>query len=212
MPSLIGSAEQSLKVRALRGGTVTEIAAFLTDIEGAYNALYDFEWTVLQWGGRRRLPPFILGELFGLFPFDHDGGELLPEYRLELRRVSIQSPGAWEFLGGLNPIQQLREYLKDRHERRKDHEYRELAEKERLILENELLRRQILEKENGILRDRVAILREAGISDTEIQQVVWSRLGPPLSRLGRHQDTKLIEGPIDDERPYQSERRGKKAR
>ena len=76
----------------------------------------------------------------------------LPDYRLEIRRIQINSPGFWEFLGALNPLQQIREYLNDRHRRRQDHKYREQAERERLMLENEMIRRQIWEKENTIFK------------------------------------------------------------
>ena len=58
----------------------------------------------------------------------------------------------------MNPLLQLREFLKQRHERRKDREYRECAEKERLRLDNELLQRQILEKENSILREQMSLM------------------------------------------------------
>lgn len=136
-----------------------------------------------------------------MLPPHQDVRDVLPEYRLELARVSIQSPGWIEVLGAVNPLREIREYLKDRHERRKDCEYREAAEKDRLQLENELLQRQILEKENGILRERVELLKEAGASDDEIRQIIWASLGQPLSRLGHHQDTKLIEGPLSDEHP-----------
>jgi hypothetical protein len=152
----------------------------------------------------RRFMP-LTEEFIGLFPFESSltqftgyAESMLPEYRLELRRVSIHSPGFWEFLGGLNPLKQLREYLNDRHERRKDQEYRELAEKERLCLENELLQRQILEKENTILRDQLSIMREVGLGDAEIRQFIWSRLGAPLAQLGRHQDNRLIEGSVNE--------------
>lgn len=209
-----GSPGQPLKLRALRGGTVTEITAFLADMEGAYNALYSFNLTVAHWyHGRRRWRRFIDPDDFfsllsieaGIAPYPNYAEYVLPEYRLDLARVSIQSPGFWEFVGSLNPLQQLREYLKDRHERRKDFEYREPAEKEKLRLENELLQRVILEKETSTLRDELAIMREVGFDDSEIKQFIWSRLGPPLSRLGRHQDTKLIEGPAgadDDDHSF----------
>lgn len=204
----IGEWESPLKIRALRGGTVTEVVTFLEDAEGAYNALYSFNLNVFGWARARRFwRRFVLpDEPFGLLPFESGpsshselGERIIPEYRLELRRVSIQSPGFWEFFGGLNPLQQMREYLNDRHERRKDQEYRILAEKERMCLENEILRRQISKEDAGILRDQVSIMREAGMGITEIQQYVWSRLGQPLSQLGRHQDTKLIEASLNDD-------------
>lgn len=204
---LIGRSEQSLRIEALRGGTVTEVVSFLADVEASYNALYSFGLIISDWRQRRRYWRRFFGpeELFGLLQLETNpalhpdfADHVLPEYQLALRRVSIQSPGFWEFVGGLNPLQQLREYLKDRHERRKDHEYREPAEKDRLRLDNELLQRLILEKETSILRDQLAIMREFGFGDAELRQFIWSRLGPPLSRLGRHQDSGLIAAPLDD--------------
>lgn len=206
----IGGRDGSLQIKALRGGTVTEISTFLRDAEDAYNALFLFNNQVssLRYGRkhfRRFLEPeeLFLTAGFGLMSnsfFAETGTDkesILPEYRLELTRVVIRSPGFWEFLGGLNPLQQLREYLKDRHERRKDMEFRECSEKKRLELENELLQRQILEKENSVLRGQLEIMREYGFDDGEIRQVVWRNLGPPLARLGQHQDTGLIEGPVN---------------
>lgn len=204
----IGDAEGPIRIKALRSGTVAEVVTFLEDMERAYNSLYSFDMTISRWFKARRYWRRFLGppeEFLGLLSFEDrpahfsdDPGTMLPEYRLELRSISIQSPGFWEFIGALNPLQQLREFLNDRHERRKDHEYRELAEKERLRLDNELLQRQIWEKENSILRDQLSIMREFGLGDTEIRQFIWSRLGVSLSQLGRHQDSGLIEGSLKD--------------
>jgi len=191
-----------LRIKGLRGGTISEITEFLVDFEGAYISFYSFEATLLRWRRARRYWPdfFFREELFGIgMEHDPDAPEyIVPTDRLELSRVLIESPGFWEFAGALNPLQQLREYLKDRHERRKDHLYRESAEKERLELENELLQAQILEKEGSILRSQILTLRELGYSQEEIRELVWTRLGPPLSRLGRHQDRGLIEGPEEE--------------
>jgi hypothetical protein len=55
-----------------------------------------------------------------------------------------------------------------------------------------------LEKENSILREQLAIMREAGLSDVETRQFIWARLGKPLSQLGRHQDSRLIEGAVEE--------------
>jgi hypothetical protein len=63
-----------------------------------------------------------------------------------------------------------------------------------LALENELLRKQIEERETANIRLWIETLRNLGISDEEIKGLLWSSLGAPLSRLGRHQDTRLIGG------------------
>src|SRR5690606_29760866 len=83
--------------------------------------------------------------------------EIPPQDRLVLNRVRIESPGFWEFLGSLNPLLHIREYLNDRHRRRQDQEYREASEKKRLELENELLQAQIEREFNTVLKERIEI-------------------------------------------------------
>ena len=191
-----------ITLTAERGGTVEEVTSFLSDLETAYIALY--------WMDKisHHLPKFPLDYLhFLYFPFAPLGvpgqarlvtEDVPPRDRLVMTRVRIESPGFWEFLGALNPLQQIREYLNDRHKRRQDREFREAAEKERLELENELLRRQIYETENAALRERIEILRKLGYSDEDIDRMIWSSVGVPLSRLGKHQDTGLISKGHDD--------------
>ena len=58
---------------------------------------------------------------------------------LVVSRVELSSPGFWEFFGSRPPLEALRKYLNDRHERRKDNDYRSDAEHRRLDLENERL-------------------------------------------------------------------------
>lgn len=187
-----------LAIAAIRGGTIGEITSFLADLESAYVALYHASTLHPDLRRvRRRVPIEFLYELPYPWALPAPGAALdpfsvPPQDRLVVSRVVIRSPGFWEFLGSLNPLHQIREYLNDRHRRRQDVEFREASEKERLILENELIRRQLYEKDNAILRDRVEILRDLGHDDDEINRIIWSGIGVPLSRLGKHQDTKLI--------------------
>jgi hypothetical protein len=58
--------------------------------------------------------------------------------------VQLTSPGFWDFLGKLMPLETIRQYLNDRHERAKDREYRNEAEEKRLDLENRLLEMKIV--------------------------------------------------------------------
>lgn len=184
-----------------RGGSVSEIAEYLRDLENAYNRIFLFQNFALDSffdpRSRRSRLHFPFWQEFGLSLMSLHRAQLpidliLPEDQLILQRVRIESPGLWEFLGSLNPLQQIREYLNDRHRRRQDREYREQSEREKLILENELLRRQILERENSIWREQIALLREIGFSNDEIQSLYWANMGLPLVQLGRHQDTQLI--------------------
>ena len=174
-----------LVIAAERGGSVAEILAFLSDLENAYLALYTLD---LLWPPARRWPLPYAFPPFGspqFVPLTTDA--LPPNARLKLERVRIESPGIWEFLGSLNPLQQIREYLNDRHKRRQDREYREDLERERLELENEAQR-------NSVLRERIATMRDLGLDEEYIRYMIWNSFGTHLSRLGRHQDNRLISG------------------
>lgn len=174
----------TLKVYAERAGTIGETTALLSDLETAYVSLFQLE-AALRLRQKGTVAEFV--ETGTPHP-----ASLLPEYRLVISRVRIESPGFWEFIGSLNPLQQIREYLNDRHRRRQDREYREPAEAVRLRLENELVQHTIWEKENAVLKGRIEILRGAGYTDREIRQLIWAHCGVHFARLGLHQDSGII--------------------
>lgn len=184
-----------LRINARRAGTVSEIVGLLEATEAAYNGLYTLT-LALGIDPRRRFRrayPWAYG-----YQMAHDTGPLdrdliPPRDRLIVARISIESPGFWEFLGQLNPLQQLREYLNDRHRRRQDRDYRELAEQEKLTLENQLLERQLQERDNALWRDRLELLREMGYTDDELRLLIWKTAGLPLTRLAHFQDVMMIE-------------------
>ena len=189
-----------LLVHADRVGTISETTGFLADLESAYVALFQLDCTLGSLKFPRRFMPPEFFWAFGPAVFSRiaereplDPASMLPEFRLRIQRVRIESPGVWEFLGAQNPLVQIREYLNDRHKRRQDQEFREAAEAEKLRLENELVQRSVWEKENSVLRDRIAVLRDLGYTDADIRQLIWLFAGRPLARLGAHQDTKMIE-------------------
>lgn len=191
----------SIRIFTRRGGTVREISGLLHDIEDAYNKIFIFslfvdfladrEAFLIIWR-RYEFAPLFWTSFVG-FPKFEFSEIMLPEHKLEIKKIQIESPGFWEFLGALNPLQQIREYLNDRHKRRQDREYREQAERERLALENELILRQIWEKENSIFREKINMLREIGFSDEQIRRFIWNSVSRPLIELSKHQDSGLIE-------------------
>lgn len=132
-----------LRVNAPRSGTVRETTAFLNQLETTFNQSHSFIRLVELFDPesesfRRRfrlwydigLPPYIN------LPLRLPTDSILLEERLVIHRVQLVSPGFWEFLGALNPLHQIREYLDDRHRRRHDKEYREQAEQDKLSLQN----------------------------------------------------------------------------
>lgn len=131
------------------------------------------------------LPNLI--DLQGKIDFDRI---VLPIDRLVISKVNIQSPGFWEVIGSLNPLQQIREYLKDRHERKKDKKYKNRQEEELAELE-------IIERSDKIINQRIETLKSLGYSDLEIRQIITAMIVHPLNRLGKHQDNGQIEGPAE---------------
>lgn len=186
-----------LRVRVLRGGTVAEISEFLADLESAYDALYWLDQALISPRRAFFLEAFPLG--VPLYARERTPDQILPERRLYLNRIVIESPGFLEVLGSLNPLQQIREYLKERHERKKDDLYRSVEEQRKLKLDNEILQQSITRGELDLLRKRLEIIRDFGGDERMVEQAMWSQIGPPLARLGRHQDTGLIEGPEQDD-------------
>ena len=209
-----GESGSHLKIKALRGGTVSEVNKFLSDMESAYVDLYSLSLTQLDISSEylerflfdgpfppRRMMELILRSGYGRnFSSENkifNPSEIQPRFQLELSRVSIQSPGFWEFVGAMNPMQQIREYLNDRHERRKDKEYREQSEKDRLRLDCEILEQTLIKQKLENAREQISMMREFGpfeLDEKELSQIIWSKIGPSISKLGQHQDTKLIEG------------------
>jgi hypothetical protein len=194
MPTLT---EQSLgyvlRIHGNGEAYVGDVADFLTALEYAYNSAYIFDSLMQQaevfseeYGSSLPLPvrnllwinwwPPNSEKVFGLVP-DED--------RLKLRGVELNSPGFWDFLGALNPLEVLRQYLNDRHEQRKDREYREEAEKTKLNQENQLLGLQVLDKQ-------IEVLKQLGATSQDISLLKSHLLYHPLQGLNVYQDQRLI--------------------
>lgn len=95
---------------------------------------------------------------------------------LFVTEVAIASPGFWEFLGALNPLTFINDFLQARHERRKDRDYREDAERRRMDLENQLL-------ETRVVQERLQLANALGMHPRE-QIELLSRLAiEPLLEL-----------------------------
>jgi hypothetical protein len=79
-----------------------------------------------------------------------------------------------------------RHYLNDRHERRKDREYRESAERRRLMLDN-------LSLENKVISERVRLAKEIGATDRDLAPLLNELVYKPLVSLDRYQDKGVVE-------------------
>jgi hypothetical protein len=177
------------------------LTGYLSDLKHAYESIIVFENVIdgMQrafrdapfWGQRldwplvasrrvlrypRRWPP-TRAEIASLVPRSE---------QLVLAAANLSSPGFWEFLGTLNALEVVRKWLNDRHERRKDREFRETAEKRRLELEN-------FQNETQAIADRIKLAKELGATDYDIAPLLNDLIYNPLSRLERYQDKGVIE-------------------
>jgi hypothetical protein len=175
------------------------VATYLADLTYAYNSILVFE---TAFDSLRRLYPesgpllfssILFGRprrgsrFFGSWQLTRDEiTSLVPiSERLVLAGVELHSPGAWDFIGKLNPLEVLRQYLNDRHERRKDRAYRESAEARRLKLEN-------LKLENEVIAGRISVAKQMGATDRDLAPLLNELVFRPLGLLDHYQDKGVI--------------------
>jgi len=177
-----------LGINSLRVARVEEIIDFFNDLQNAYENIYALELLMSDikfsykkkfndYEGKRKTP--------ALKPVYKTKQVVLPNDRLILYKANISSPGIWEFLASLNPLEQIRRYLCDRHERRKDKKWRENEERKQMQLDNLLT-------ENAVVREKIEILEKLGFSEEQIRRSILVNLYRPLSKLDNYQDTNLI--------------------
>ena len=125
---------------------------------------------------------------YEIWRFDDEIISMLPEhftYPLELKGAVFQSPGFWEFIGKIDPLKHIREFLNERHDRKKDTEYRNKYEEKELDLKNKLL-------QLDVVRKTIAISKKAGVPDDEITKILRDNVLVPMLKLETFQDAKMI--------------------
>lgn len=198
-----------LRIQGICGVPLEQIQTLFSAVSTAYNSILLFDAITWEIAAdirdldhvfpddvsyrlyRLRRGPFLLSET-GIYSRINrvrfsDPDEMVPaESQLLLKSANFNSPGFWDFLGKLNPLEVMRLYLNDRHERMKDKKYREGHENEKLWLENELLK-------NEVFGGRLRVLKEMGVTDEEMSILKNRLLHGPLGAVGAAQDRKLIQ-------------------
>ena len=184
---------QALRIHTERLGSVQEVTEYLARVDSAYNHVYAFLLITEDAEERydeseyRRYRRSSRNKSRTLRTISKPETVVLPEDRLRLNRIVVESPGWWEFIGKLNPLEVLRQYLSDRHERIKDNSYRNRLEEERLMLQNEQLKTEVVQ-------GRIEMLRGLGVSEDRVRQALNQHLAEPLALLDTVQNSGLIEG------------------
>jgi hypothetical protein len=185
-----------LRVEGEGGYPVAQVRSLLAALEDSYQAAARIEveayrvLSFLEWdrfggpSGVRYWPAIWFGA------GGRDREPVAPGEPLIVSRVVLESPGFWEVLGSLSPLEVLRKYLNDRHERKKDRDYRSEAERERLAIQNAMGRLEVVER-------LAALEREYGppVYSSNAWQRGWeAELRGPLQQLATNDDLGLIEG------------------
>jgi hypothetical protein len=192
-----------LRIHGDTGIRIDELQALLGAIDNAYNSIWVLDDSLsgvrhyrnheLWWfdGPGIRWSRKLAGSAWP--PSPEAISTLVPSrHRLLLRGATFNSPGAWDFIGKMNPLEVLRQYLSDRHERRKDREYRENAEKRKLELESERLELENQLLAGQVLAQRIEVAKSLGLRDEDIAPQLNVFLSRPLRQLERYQDQGLI--------------------
>ncbi len=183
---------------------VGDLRELLDAVEQAYAAVYHVDLVLLErvqllrgserwvrrWGPPEAMMGWPLRSVAAALPAATGS----PASPILVSKVVFRSPGFWEFVGALNPLEVLRQYLNDRHERKKDNEYRSAAERDSLAIENAvramdaLERLYVLEERTGPFGDDLQSV------DRALREQVAGALRPSLRRLGQMTDNGLIDG------------------
>jgi hypothetical protein len=186
----VGVAQGFLRIDSQGGVTAEQMRELLAALDTAYasvsraDAFLRRELAVARaarrwarrWGPPERYLP-LAAYRFG----SPAGIDSMPVgHPLVVSRVTLASPGFWEFMGSLNPLEVLRQYLNDRHERRKDDRFRSPAEAERLAIENASRKLDVVRQ---YLDSQREYAEELGAVEG-LQDEIVGAIRPALERLG----------------------------
>jgi hypothetical protein len=177
-----------LRVNSTGGLLVTDYVELLEAIGSAYNGLLAIAAILDGYSEPTRLRRFATPPVWELnilpyqsiSPYDLSSGAVAslirPQDQLVLSRVRFSSPGFWEFVGLLNPLQAIRDFIDDCHRRRQDREYREASERRRLEIEND-------NRETEMLRRRLEVARENGVPEHHLTHLLNRLVYEPMEKI-----------------------------
>jgi len=180
----------TLQIESQTPMLLSEARALLDAMQGAYDGLTAFNTISEDY-----INAYRRQERYG-FPFRIYGPALsLPTQHIPaaqvvafdqviiLQRVQLSSPGFWEFLGAWNPLDQIRRYLNDRHQRKLDMLNQPIREQtDRLVNDNLELQNERLALAN--LREVLDLGREVNVPSAELTSMYREYVSTNLRTLG----------------------------
>lgn|GEM_PF-3573772 len=179
----------ALRIHGDNDALVGDISSFLQNLERAYNSAYVLDSIIEEAEELSRMgtaPTIPLrNQLWMLWwpPTPEKVASMVPKAdRLRFSSVESHSPGCWNFLGKLNPLDVIQQYL---NRRQQDREYGSSANARSLDLENQNLELNIFER-------RITFLKQLGASDKDLALLREHLLAKSLQQLNPYQDQGLI--------------------
>lgn len=183
-----------LRTDILRNGEIREFVSLLQSLEDLYNHLYALsliEQAAKEKSGTSSWNPKPVTTLSTI---RNVNDVVLPEDRIRLFRVNVSSPGWLDALGKLAPLETIRKYISDRHERIKDHNYRNDAEREKLSLLNDERALNNERLKTQVIAERIEVFKDLGVPEDKIRQAMMEHFFKPVEQIDRMQDSQLIGG------------------
>lgn len=195
-----------LRINTESLGSVKDVAGYLRAVEDVYRDLLNIDSKIYTAYNSPEITDqrsYILNSItYKTIFYEQRAYATLAAEPIRLDEVSVSSPGFWDFVGSLNPLEVLRTYLNDLHSRRKDESYRNALEEEKMRIENENRRLANEKLKNEVLRERIELMREIGLTNEEIQKILSYEVEHSLDRLADYQKNGIIQDseivPIDE--------------
>lgn len=136
---------------------------------------------------------------FSCFVKNFSNKYVLPSEELIISKINFNSPGFWGVIGELNPLAQMREYINERHKRKKDIKLLESEvlkselENQRRALENEEYSIEISFKKLVLTKEIYSTLKDMGYSEIELRKFTNYSISA-LTKLDRCIDDNRITG------------------
>lgn len=182
-------------------GTVDDVIDTLKSISRAYNLFILFQIALKDHEFVKNNEIFgfksVMNRYSSILSTSNYTKIISPEELLVISKVNFNSPGFWEIIGSLNPLTQLREYLNDRHNRKKDkltwesETAKAILDNRRLELENKKLEIENYEleltnqklalqnidysidislKKLNLTKEVINVLKDVGYTDSQMRE------------------------------------------
>lgn len=203
--SIISPNEAVLRITILRNGRIEEFAELFSVLDKLYKHMIVLDIISREAERKSRVKN---DQKFSSIPVVKIlESQVKTSERLKLYRIKINSPGYLDVLGQLKILENLRGFINERHERKKDNEYRNDSERKRLELENAAKEIENSRNKTALIEQQMQLLSSYGVPESKIRDALMSHLEKPIdainhqSEIGLIGESELINPSETDEKP-----------